>query len=56
MKVKRIKKNQDKLSSKKRTYTPPSITIYGKLIELTTAKHGTANETTPPGNPSKVKP
>jgi hypothetical protein len=35
MEEKVIKKNQDQKIAKKRAYTPPVLTVYGKLTELT---------------------
>jgi hypothetical protein len=56
MKTKKINTTQNTLSSKKRIYTPPSITIYGKLTELTTSKKGTVTETIPPSSAARYKP
>jgi hypothetical protein len=47
MEEKAIKKKQDQKSVKKKVYTPPSLTVYGKLSELTaggTQKGGEASD------------
>jgi hypothetical protein len=46
MKEKTIEKRQDQPAAEKKVYTPPTLTIYGKLTELTAAgsKSGNATE------------
>lgn len=44
MEEKKIKKQQKKVLVKKRAYTPPMLTLYGKLTELTASGTGTVNE------------
>lgn len=52
---KKLKKAKDKkLTVKKKFYTPPTLTVYGKLTELTAGGSGIAQESHP--DPAKRRP
>ena len=42
-----IEKEQDQTIVKKKVYTPPTLTVYGKLTELTAGGTGMDTEDTP---------
>ena len=44
---------QDQPTEKKKVYTPPAVTQYGKLTDLTASGTGTKQETK--GNPDSMK-
>lgn len=52
MEEKLIEKEQDQPIVKKKEYTPPTLTVYGKLTELTAGGTGQAKEA---GNPHEPK-
>ena len=47
MEEKLIEQEQDQPVVKKKIYTPPTLTVYGKLTELTAGGTGTDTEDTP---------
>lgn len=48
------KEGQDQTSGKKKVYTPPALTRYGKLTELTASGTGSKTESNPMGQPDKM--
>lgn len=52
MEEKLIEKEGDQPVVKKKVYTPPTLTVYGKLSELTAGGSGNAHES---GNPDVTK-
>jgi hypothetical protein len=52
MEEKLIDKEGDQPIVKKKVYTPPTLTVYGKLSELTAGGSGNAHEA---GNPHEPK-
>ena len=53
MDEKKIKKKQKQPTEEKKVYTPPTLTVYGKLTELTAGSGGTKNENFP--DPAVIK-
>ena len=51
MEEKLIEKEGDEAIAKKKVYTPPTLTVYGKLTELTAGGTGTMLEPQNPGDP-----
>jgi hypothetical protein len=54
MDEKSIEKEQEKPAEKTRVYTPPALTRYGKLTELTASGTAGEKETNPGGQPNKM--
>lgn len=50
------KEEQDQTSGKKKVYTPPTVTRYGKLTELTAAGSKGQPEGTATDNKNKARP
>lgn len=44
MDEKKTQKEQEQSNTRKKAYTPPALTMYGKLSELTGAGTGTSTE------------
>ena len=52
MEEKRIEAEREEPAGEKKPYTPPTLSVYGKLTELTAGGSGNAHET---GNPHEPK-
>jgi hypothetical protein len=53
MEDKLIEAKEEQPVAEKKAYTPPALTAYGKLTELTAGSNGTSIETTGPSKQPK---